>query len=76
MMAGCYTLDLYCDADNEDHKRIEFPQQFTGWDRSEAFAAARKRGWSISPKRQLCPLCSGKRKAREEPTGDADTDPH
>jgi len=28
MQAGCYTLDLYCDAENPDHQYGEFPHQF------------------------------------------------
>lgn len=72
MMAGAYTLDLYCDAarynergkdSNPNHAHDEFPHQFVEHDRAQAFRAARRRGWLISDKRQLCPKCSGKRKA-------------
>ena len=54
MIAGCYTLDLYCDNPmwgpdgtfdrNPNHRDVEFPEQFTGYDRGEAYRAARRRG--------------------------------
>lgn len=68
MIVGCYTLDLYCDSydggppfrDSVVHKYQEFPHQYTGETRFECIKQARKDGWLISKKHQLCSKCSRK----------------
>ena len=76
MMAACYTLDLYCDNENlvEVGVRWGMPKfedanhaydeggrwQYTGETFAECARQARRDGWLISKKRQLCPKCSGK----------------
>lgn len=66
MKAGAYSLDLYCDAKNPAHKHGEFPHQFVDELGSVCRAAARKAGWLISEKRDLCPKCN----PRRQPTKD------
>jgi len=58
---GCYTLDLYCDAENSNHAFDEFPHQFIDQKGSSCRRMARRRGWVF--KRDgttICPRCSGK----------------
>ncbi len=59
MIAGCYTLDLYCDEESPDHVYDEFPHQYTHEFGSTCRRKARKDGWHISKDLQLCPKCSG-----------------
>lgn len=66
MRVGCYSLDLYCDADSPDHAFEEFPHQFTAQDGGTCRRDARRDGWKlgrmhVSDDRDLCPKCSGKR---------------
>lgn len=69
MIIGCYSVDLYCDAENPAHEYGEFPHQFTGLNEPVCIRQARAKGWKITTKRQLCPKCSGKRqKKKREPT--------
>ncbi len=64
MLAGGYTLDLYCDNQEvTDHKYGEFPHQYVHELGSTCRRRARKDGWLIKPGRQLCPQCSGKKPA-------------
>jgi hypothetical protein len=69
MWAGCYTLDLYCDAENPAHRFGEFPHQYTGETGTGCRARARRAGWTLgSPDgraQTLCPKCSGKRAAQK-----------
>lgn len=63
MQAGCYTLDLYCDAENPEHKYGEFPHQFFDEHGRTCRARARRAGWRLartSGEQDLCPKCSGK----------------
>jgi hypothetical protein len=62
MIAGCYTLDLYCDYEDRAHPSFYFPHQFFGETYGECARQARRSGWTIGPKRSkaICPLCSGK----------------
>ena len=65
MMAGCYTLDLYCE--NADvwpdplHAYNEFPRTYIHELGSVCRSNARRDGWLIGDgDHQLCPRCSGK----------------
>ena len=63
MFAEGTTLDLYCDAENEEHGWDEFPHQFFAEGRlgySTVMSRARREGWMIGREKQLCPKCSGK----------------
>jgi hypothetical protein len=72
VIAGCYTVDLYCEnADSgSPGKRGEcptswhyFPSQYTGETWGECIRQARRRGWTVTRDRlAYCPDCSGKRK--------------
>lgn len=69
MIAGCYSLDLYCE--NSDHKSRtwpdkhghawgEFPHQYTDERGSVCRAMARKAGWKLDRRAgtALCPKCN------------------
>jgi hypothetical protein len=65
--AGCYSLDLYCDREDEAwpngrHSFQEFPHQYTAETGGECRAQARKAGWLVGKKGSyaICPKCSGK----------------
>jgi hypothetical protein len=67
MLAGCYTLDLYCDNPNHVWEYHEFPDQYFHELGSVCRQAARKRGWKFTKDRltgdpvHICPKCSGKK---------------
>lgn len=72
MRVGGYALGLYCDnneivrgavSDRHGHDFREFPHQFYAETGPQCDRQARKRGWLIGPDKQLCPKCSGKRRA-------------
>jgi len=69
MLAGCYTLDLYCDLDDPDHPEYfdhgygAFPVQIFDEFGSRCRAIARERGWTIRPELTLCPRCTKKRRS-------------
>lgn len=56
---GTYTLDLYCDHDNDEHEFQEFPHEVSGHETgSAARAAARRWGWKLHPDgTATCPKC-------------------
>jgi hypothetical protein len=60
--AGGYTLDLYCDHENEAHRWNEFPHQFAGASEAECARRARLCGWVLHDltRTATCPTCSGK----------------
>ncbi len=65
MMAGCYSLDLYCDNagtfPDGIHAFDEFPHQFTHELGSVCRARAKAAGWLFQRDgKTLCPKCSGK----------------
>lgn len=76
MMAGCFTLDLYCDnkrlvADGLQFGEVKYKDanhsyeegglwQYTGETRGVCYRQARRDGWVIGRNRHLCPRCSGK----------------
>lgn len=63
MIAGCYTLDLYCDKDNKNHSYNEFPHTYIAEKGSDCRRAARKDGWILTRDNEaICPKCSKKRK--------------
>lgn len=72
MIAGCYTLDLYCERreglsyeeDRKLHEHNEFPHQFSHELGSACRAAARKKGWILNLKEgtAICPRCAKKEK--------------
>lgn len=63
MEVGCYTLDMYCDKENPEHKYGEFPHQFSG----EEYGAtcrkyARQAGWTFHKDgTHSCPKCKGEK---------------
>lgn len=65
MIAGGYTLDLYCDKSNELHAYDEFPHTFISDEKNGktlCFREARKAGWKITRDRTaICPKCNGKK---------------
>lgn len=68
MIAGCYSLDLYCSKGEgltyeEDmllHKHDEFPHQYTDEHGSTCRAMARAAGWILNLKtgEAVCPRCA------------------
>lgn len=76
MIAGCYSLDLYCDkaksgefgtsSDDAGHAFQEFPHQYTDELGSVCRSKARADGWiiNLTEGTAICPKCSGKAKAR------------
>lgn len=67
MIVGGYSLELYCDnilSKVNKHEYGEFPHQFYGNDRAEAFKEARRHGWRINAKKgtAYCPKCKGETK--------------
>ena len=61
MQVGCYSLDLYCDFENEAHEYQEFPHQYTNEFGSKCRRNAKKAGWIL--KRDggaICPKCRKK----------------
>jgi len=70
-MVGGYHLDLYCDGYDAArqpvdgvHELQEFPHTFTGELGAACRRQARRQGWLLSEKQQLCPKCSGKKPRR------------
>lgn len=73
MIAGCYTLHLYCDnyttesqpfPDEHGHAFKEFPHEYTHELGTECRRMARKAGWLIrADGYALCPKCSGKKRS-------------
>ena len=70
MIRGYYTLDMYCDS-GKDHPYIingdvyGFPQNFTGASRQACYMKAARAGWTLSPKKHICPWCNGRLKEDE-----------
>lgn len=69
MIAGSYSLDLYCEnynsrgpwPDQHGHTFNAFPAQYTHELGSKCRQAARRKGWLLMRDgRAYCPLCSGK----------------
>ena len=60
-IVGGYTLDLYCDKENEKHGYDEFPHQFYGVSGPFTRQVARCYGWRlrVSVDLAICPKCSG-----------------
>lgn len=55
-----YSVHLYCDHENEEHRFQEFPHEITEYETLRAsLAAARKSGWKIDLKERTatCPKC-------------------
>jgi hypothetical protein len=75
MRAEGYSLDMYCD--NKlctGHVNRLFPMQYTGNTGPECRGAARRAGWKISAKTDLCPLCNPK-SPRYRPTDEVVVEP-
>ena len=66
MIAGCYTLDLYCDNYNPEalacngHRFGEFPHQYHDELGSKCRAQAKADGWKVNYKTgaATCPKCN------------------
>jgi hypothetical protein len=64
MIVGCYSLDLYCDAERAYpdgiHEFREFPHTFTAELGSVCRKRARKSGWKLDLKNfeAYCPKCN------------------
>lgn len=58
--ASGYTLDLYCDHQNDNHRFNEFPWQYTGETFAECARAAKRNGWKLHHKLRTatCPKCT------------------
>lgn len=74
MIAGCYTLDLYCDTPDcpTNYKHGAYnPVEFTDELGSVCRRRARKAGWKLgSDGSCLCPKCNGRKpEPRSEPKG-------
>jgi hypothetical protein len=56
---GGYTLDCYCDHENDAHPFKAFPHNFFNRDKRETFADARAAGWKFHRDgTATCPLCA------------------
>lgn len=69
MIAACYSMDLYCDSEQECRGKDAFgPVRhigYTGETWGEVVREARRDGWRItrgSKRQAFCPYCTGKRK--------------
>ena len=70
MQVGCYSLDLYCDVDEPEHKWRGFPHQVIGERGSTCRAEARKRGWILGRDgKDICPMCAAKMRRRGKEQG-------
>lgn len=59
MYVGCYSLNLYCDRENDQHKYREFPHTYTAEFGSECRKMARLDGWIVHLHGEcICPKCS------------------
>jgi hypothetical protein len=66
---GTYTLDCYCDHENDQHSFREFPHQYQGQTEGECKREARQDGWRFHHGgTATCPKCM-KRKKTEKPAG-------
>lgn len=54
----CYSIDLYCRYDNEDHVYGEFPHTYTGHSFKDVQKQFMKAGWRLSLHNYgTCPKC-------------------
>lgn len=61
-IASGYTLRLYCDHLNPQHKFSEFPHEYFGEYGPDVFREARAAGWIIHRSRTAtCPKCARKK---------------
>lgn len=64
MIVGCYSMDLYCDAENcpdRSHRIGSVYAQLIGRYERECLREARKLGWKFSkshPRKAFCPTCA------------------
>jgi hypothetical protein len=58
--ASGYSLDLYCDHENNAHPWDSFPHQFTAETFGQCAKMARDRGWVFHYKTRTatCPMCA------------------
>jgi len=55
---SCYSLDLYCDHEFDEHKFNEFPHCFLGETYGQCSSAARRQGWLVHRNgTATCPKC-------------------
>lgn len=68
MQVGCYSLDMYCDAQGCPD-RYDMPHTYTAELGTTCRRRARKDGWSLSSKGDRCPKCvkGGRRLPPEKP---------
>lgn len=58
-----YTVDLYCDHENDEHGFRAFPYQIIGETSGECRKAARKLGWKLhGDGTATCPKCVARAK--------------
>lgn len=63
MIAGGYSLHLYCDLEEVKHPYKEFPHEFEGETRTGTARQARAAGWRLrfntreKEGRAICPAC-------------------
>jgi hypothetical protein len=66
---GGYSLDCYCDHDNDEHKFNEFPHNFYGSNERECRRQAKAAGWRFHHGgTATCPKCMARKKI-EKPAG-------
>ena len=59
MIVGSYTLDVYCDLENEAHTHKEFPHEYTDEYGAKCRAKARKERWLLLRNgKAVCPKCN------------------
>jgi len=60
MIVGCYTLELYCEVDEQRHFQDSFAQ-YVGKNERECLRNARRDGWKVDKKKwqALCPKHRG-----------------
>lgn len=62
-IVGGYTIHLYCDGVNDEHRWNEFPHEYLHEELGcTARKYARKDGWYLGKKVTLCPRCNPKSK--------------
>lgn len=65
-----YTLDCYCDHENDEHDYKEFPQAYFTRNEREAKQAAKKRGWKFHKDgTATCGKCMARKRRGDKPEG-------
>lgn len=72
MIAGGYTIDLYCDNEpckwqTEEPLRNDYCASIYGTDERDCKRQARRKWWRLTrDDKAICPYCTGKREAKPQ----------